>query len=198
MGEGSDFEEEPVLAPMQMAADEGPAAGPPEWLGKLFIEHHDRIYRAAYRVSGNAMDAEDVLQTVFLRLARRDPALPLLGNIGSYLHLAAVNGALDLVRARAAAKSTPLEEVEGRLAGEAGDSPEGAHAGGELRERLCRALSTVSPRTAEIFVLRYFEGYGNREIARMLNISQGVVAVVLHRARRKLRDEIGKPIGGRS
>ena len=52
--------------------------------------------------------------------------------------------------------------------------------------------------TAEIFVLRYFEGYGNREIARMLNISQGVVAVVLHRARRKLRDEIGKPIGGRS
>ena len=193
-----DLEEEPLLAQQIMAAGEDTAAGAPEWLEKLFLEHHERVFRAAYRVTGNAMDAEDVLQTVFLRLARRDASAPLAGNPGGYLHLAAVNGALDLVRARASAKSTPLEDVERHLAVDERDGPERSRAGSEVRERLRCALGGLSPRTAEIFVLRYFEGYGNREIARMLGTSQSVVAVVLHRARRKLRDELGASIGGRS
>ena len=39
-------------------------------LEQIFLEHKDLVYRAAYRVTGNSSDAEDVLQTVFLRLVR--------------------------------------------------------------------------------------------------------------------------------
>ena len=63
----------------------------------LFREHHGAVYRAAYRITGNAMDAEDVLQTVFTRLLRRERQRPFRER-GSYLHRAAVNAALDLMR----------------------------------------------------------------------------------------------------
>jgi len=198
MGE-DDLKEEPVLAPLQTTARRQ-ASPAPGWLEKLFVEHHERVYRAAHRITGNTMDAEDVLQTVFLRLLRMRRAEPLSGNLGSYLHLAAINGALDIMRARGSAKSAPLEEAEvERLRGrDETNAPDRVSEGREIRERLRQAVSRLGPRTAEIFVLRYFEGYGNREIARMLDTSQGVVAVVLHRARRQLRDDIGSLLGGTS
>jgi len=51
--------------------DSPPLTSPPGTLETLFREHHGAVYRAAYRITGNAMDAEDVLQTVFTRLLRR-------------------------------------------------------------------------------------------------------------------------------
>ena len=72
------------------------------------------MFQAAYRISGSSSDAEDVLQTVFLRLLRRGDGsagegLPRLEpNPEGYLHRAAVNAALDLVRARARARSVPV------------------------------------------------------------------------------------------
>ena len=59
--------------------------------------------------------------------------------------------------------------------------------GKELRECLRQSLAAMSPGAAEIFVLRYFDGYGNKEIARMLKKPQALIAVTLHRARRRLR-----------
>ena len=160
-----DPKEKPVPATARMTTRAEVPGGPPQWLERLFEEHHERVFRAAYRITGNAMDAEDVLQTVFLRLLRRDGGAPLTGSPGSYLHLAAVNGALDLVRARAAARTTPLEGVEGVLAAGAGSAPDRAQEGREIKEAVRNALAELSPRTAEIFALRYFEQYGNREIA---------------------------------
>src|SRR6059058_4613144 len=70
-------------------------------LDQIFADHKDLVFRTAYRITGNAADAEDVLQTVFLRLLRRDPAAPAeIGNPESYLRRSAVNAALDVVRAR--------------------------------------------------------------------------------------------------
>ena len=53
-----------------------------------------------------------------------------------------------------------------------------------------KALTGLSPRSAEIFALRYLEGYDNQEIARMLGSSKSTVAVILHRARRHVREAI--------
>jgi RNA polymerase sigma factor (sigma-70 family) len=61
---------------------------------------------------------------------------------------------------------------------------------------LRQALTVLSPRQAEIFVLRYLEGYENREIAEMLATSQAVVAVSLFRARAQLKTELRKLSGG--
>ena len=164
---------------------------PPGALESLFREHYDQIFRTAYRVTGSAADAEDVLQTVFLRLARREEGLDLSPSPGAYLHRSAINASLDLVRSRANAKPVALEDVEAELATSAKLSPAAQHEDRELRRLIQQAVSRLGATASEMFVLRYFEGYGNREIAEILNTSQMVVGVVLHRARTKMRKEIG-------
>jgi RNA polymerase sigma-70 factor, ECF subfamily len=168
-----------------------PTAPPPE-LEELFRQHHRLVFQAAYRVTGSAMDAEDVLQTVFLRLARRADGPGLDPHAASYLHRAAVNAALDLVRARSRRASVPLDAA-GELAG--GDTADQAAGARELRERLRAALARLRPRAAEIFALRYFEGVSNQDIARLLGVSQTAVAVTLHRTRGRLRQHL-RPIVG--
>lgn len=166
---------------------------PPGALESLFREHYDQIFRTAYRVTGSADDAEDVLQTVFLRLARRDEGLlDLSPSPGAYLHRAAINASLDLIRSRAGSRPVSLEDVEAELSSAAsGSSPAAQHEDKELRRLIQQAVTRLGPTASEMFVLRYFEGYGNREIAEMMKTSQMVVGVVLHRARTKLRKEIG-------
>jgi RNA polymerase sigma factor (sigma-70 family) len=63
---------------------------------------------------------------------------------------------------------------------------------------LRRSLSKLSPEAAEVFALRVFEGHSNREIARLLGMSQVAVAVTVHRARRRLQKEISSYLGGKS
>ena len=164
-------------------------------LAQIFTEHNRRVIRAAYRVTGNMEDAEDVLQTVFMRLARREGGSPLSNSLGSYLHRAAVNAALDLVRSRAAARKTALEDVEPVLAGAASEQPDRLQRGEEIRDLIRAGLGHASPKAAEIFVLRYFEGYGNHEIAKMLGTSRSTVNVILHRTRQSLREQIGEYVG---
>lgn len=176
----------------------GPAGAPGATgaIAALFEQHHAAVLRAAYRVTGNAMDAEDVLQTVFTRLLRRPSGgghrLDPTQAVGSYLHRAAVNAALDLLRSRRRSRSVALGEVEDELVDESRPGPERLSGNRELGRRLRAAMSLLSPRQAEIFALRYLEGFGNLEIARMLGSSQTAIAVILHRARHRLQRELGK------
>ena len=173
------------------AAYEKPLDGPPEALEGLFREHHGAVYRAAYRITGNAMDAEDVLQTVFTRLLRREEQPDLSESAGSYLHRAAVNAALDLMRRRKRSRQVDLEEAGENLVDRSDPGPERTRGSRELKSRLREAMSQLSPRQAEIFTLRYLEGMGNLEIARMLGASQTSIAVLLHRARHRLQKKLG-------
>jgi RNA polymerase sigma-70 factor (ECF subfamily) len=61
----------------------------------------------------------------------------------------------------------------------------------ELRQALGRALALLKPRSAEVFALRFLEGFSNPQIARMLGISLVAVAVIVHRTRQQLRKELG-------
>ena len=70
-------------------------------------------------------------------------------------------------------------------------NPEMAHADKELQELVRAAVARLGKTAGEMFVLRYYEGCDNKEIAVLLNTSPLVVGVVLHRARTKLRKEIG-------
>jgi RNA polymerase sigma-70 factor (ECF subfamily) len=169
----------------------------PATLERLFELHHQGVYRAAYRITGNASDAEDVMQTVFFRLARREE-LDLTEQVGSYLHRAAVNAALDLARSRKRAKAVALDDVAESLADEPNKSPERRRGNRELAQALRAAVGQLSPRQAEIFTLRYFEGQSNLDIARMLACSQTAVAVILHRARHRLQKELSSHQGGQS
>jgi RNA polymerase sigma-70 factor (ECF subfamily) len=71
-------------------------------------------------------------------------------------------------------------------------NPQSEHEDRELRALLQQAVARLNPKSAEVFVLRYFEGKNNREIADVLDTSPLVVAVMLHRARTRLRQEVGE------
>jgi RNA polymerase sigma-70 factor (ECF subfamily) len=163
-----------------------------EELAVLFRNHHKTIFRIAYRITGSQSDAEDVLQTIFLRLtpnwARRD----LSPNPEGYLHRAAVNASLDLIRRRTRANFVALDVIDFDQSSKLSfQSPEDDLADVELRELIRQAVAKLEGRAATAFALRYFEGYDNARIAQVLGTSQMVVAVTLHRARARLRKEIG-------
>lgn len=182
-----------------MAAARAIQQGPAVDLERIFREHHQRVLRAAYRVTGSVDDAQDVLQTVFMRLVRREGgAPPLSDSPASYLHRAAVNAALDVVRARQSARSTPLDDVAPTIADRPELDPDRRQSAAEIREQIRLALSTMSAKAAEVFALRYFEGYGNHEIAKMLGTSRSTINVILHRTRHKLRESIGPYVGEES
>jgi RNA polymerase sigma-70 factor, ECF subfamily len=165
-------------------------------LEQIFRENHALVFRAAYRITGNVSDAEDVLQTVFLRMAKRGADAEPVDNVASYLHRAAMNAALDVVRARQSARSVPLDDLAPVLADGAHRGPERARAAREIREWLRDAIARLNPRSAEMFILRFFEGKENPEIAQLLGTTPGTVAVTLSRARDRLEKEFRERLGG--
>src|SRR5512136_278924 len=122
MNEGTKREDDMSAGPAAVTAPRGE-------IERLFQDHHGRVFRAAYRITGNAGDAEDVLQTVFLRLIRQGWRSEPVEFLESYLRRAAVNAALDVVRARACRRDAPLEEAA--LAADAAPGPDRSFHSGE-------------------------------------------------------------------
>jgi len=127
-----------------------------------------------------------VLQTVFLRMLRRSRNAEPLENPESYLRRAAINAALDVIRARQGDQTVPLPEESSGLMPAA---PTQVDVSG-LRGALSRAIAQLKPMQAEIFALRFLEGLSNRQIAQSLGISQVRVAVIVHRTRLQLRKDL--------
>lgn len=160
-----------------------------EEMEKIFRDHHGLVFRAAYRVTGNASDAEDVLQTVFLRLWRRDPESLAVEKLPGYLHRAAVNAALDVVQSRQERGKVALDDITPKLLADTLPTPERTHASTEIRDWLRRAVGRLSPQAAEIFALRFFEGMDNPEIAEAVGTTTASVAVTLSRSRERIQKE---------
>lgn len=156
----------------------------------LFSEHYEKVMLAAYRVTGNLQDAEDVLQTIFLRLLKRDELSINLNSSAAYLCQAAINASLDLLRSR---KRVQTELFNEEIHASEKEAPDSNIHGAELSDQLRKALLRLDQRTAEIFALRYFEEFSNAEIAALMETSSNTVAVTIHRARAQLQDILGKP-----
>src|SRR5258708_18097606 len=161
----------------------------------LFQRHHDRVFRTAHRVTGSASDAEDVLETVFLRVARGQESVAAAENPQAYFARAAINASLDLLRGRKRSNAVSIDDVENRASVAAFVSkhdPAKHQEDRELRELLIEALSRLGGTAGQMFALLYFEGFGTGEIAKVMKTSPLVVGVTLHRARARLRKEIGR------
>ena len=171
-------------------------SGPSADLERIFQQNSHRVFGTAYRVTGSAQDAEDCLQTVFLRLLRRRGSLDLSPSPGSYLHRAAINAALDLMRARSRSRSIPLDDMEVPPADGEQASPERRQEDRELRRYLRQAILQLTPKRATIFSMRFLEGTPNNEIAEIMNMSPGAVNVALHHARTQVKKEMASFVGG--
>jgi RNA polymerase sigma-70 factor, ECF subfamily len=158
-----------------------PSRTPVAGFAELYERHYEAVFRAALRVTGNPADAEDVLQTVFLRVMAgggdvEDVALP-----AAYFRRAAVNAAVDVLRRR-------------ELRAESGYDTRAPHAGVQppwlLKERLRRALAVLDREDASLFLLRHVEGLSIEELAGMFQMEKNNVSVRLHRIRHRLQAEM--------
>jgi RNA polymerase sigma-70 factor (ECF subfamily) len=148
---------------------------------ELFQENYQLVYRTAYGITGRTEDAEDVLQTVFLRLLRRGTPPDLQKNPKGYLYRAAVNLSLTTVQSRRRhVLSDDMESFESAV--RTGPEPHE-----QLQRRLSLALAQLNPRTVEILILRYEHDYSDAEIAKLLGKSRGAIALSLFRARTRLK-----------
>lgn len=188
MAEGREGQLAAAAETLSTAVGTWKAASVATQLETIFRAHYASVLQAAFRITGNVPDAEDVAQAVFLRLARGGLDEGRIRDIGSYIRRAAVNSALDLLRSRNVQPHVPIEDDS--IPSHSQSSPEQAQSSEELRQWLRQAVAKLHPRTAEMFVLRYVEGLGNPEVARVMQTSQAVVAVTLHRARTRLRKEL--------
>jgi RNA polymerase sigma-70 factor (ECF subfamily) len=157
-----------------------------ENLEDAFREHSRLVYRTAYSVTGSAQDAEDVVQTLFLKLLRRGFPPEFKKNPKGYLYRAAVNLSLNAVKAGRRRKSdVDPERLEAADRGP--DEREAAAAKDDLRARLVTAMAQLNPRAVEMLILRYEHETSEAEIGRLLGTSRAVVAVTLFRARARLK-----------
>src|SRR5262245_41058273 len=126
----------------------------PRELEDLFREHSELVYRTAYSIVNNVSDAEDVLQNVFLQLARRQLPPDLARNTKGYLYRAAVNASLNTIR------SKRRYELVGDNEGLDGVSnPPELSVSDQAHRHLVQALAELKPEAVHILVLRYVHGY---------------------------------------
>jgi len=157
---------------------------------ELFHEHFQFVYCTAYAVTGSRQDAEDVAQTIFLRLIRREVSPALKHRPKAYLYRAAVNESLNIIRSRKREKLTGDMDILETFAAPETDKPD--H---ELQRAVVEALAQLHPVAAELLVLRYEHNYSDAEIAKMLGKSRGMIAVTLYRARARLKKLLRSTLG---
>lgn len=165
------------MASIGLALTAGPNVLPlPPTFQELYEQHATAVFRTALRVTGNAADAEDAMQTVFMRLVRQ-PETAVAQSSEHYLRRAATNAAIDILRKKQSAKETPLDT-----------SPERTSPAKDalLKESVRRALAKLDPEDAQLFTLRNLDGFSYEELAEMFQIERGTVASRLHRIRQDL------------
>lgn len=148
---------------------------------RLFDQHHNMVYRLALAATKSPQDAEDIVQTVFLKLLDHQ-LMP--GKERAWLAQVTVNACRDLMRSFWRRKVLPLDESISFSSPE-----EGA---------LFEAVMALPAKYRVVIHLHYYEGYTYAEIGKMLNISPSAVSMRLHRARdllwSSLKEEFDEPL----
>ena len=160
---------------------------------RMLVERHSRaVYRVAHRMTGNASDAEDVVQETFLKAYRQLGRFESRANFSTWLHRIAVNCSIDLIRARphreAGHDAADLDDLGAAEPGQpAQPSPERLMLSTEVQEKVGAAMSALSPRERAAFVLRHFEGHSIEDISRSLGMKTNATKHSIFRAVRKMR-----------
>jgi RNA polymerase sigma factor (sigma-70 family) len=161
---------------------------PPTW-DEVVREHADRVYRLAYRLSGNRADAEDLTQETFVRvfksLAEYTP-----GTFEGWLHRITTNLFLDMVRRRQRIRFDALPDDAGDRLASSAAGPEQAYAEMHLDPEVQEALDALPADFRAAVVLCDLEGLSYEEIAATLGIKVGTVRSRIHRGRVLLREAL--------
>jgi RNA polymerase sigma-70 factor (ECF subfamily) len=196
---GTDVPEPPAVEPLAVeataaggaevdVADAAAAWTPPSW-DEIVREHSARVYRLAYRLTGNQHDAEDLTQEVFVRVFRSLSSYT-PGTFEGWLHRITTNLFLDQARRKQRIRFDGLPEDAGdRLPGR-DPGPERAWEHNNLDHDVQAALDALPPDFRAAVVLCDIEGLSYEEIAATLDVKLGTVRSRIHRGRALLRAEL--------
>jgi RNA polymerase sigma-70 factor (ECF subfamily) len=174
-----------------LRVDEGqpvPAAAdwaPPSW-DDVVREHSARVYRLAYRLTGNSHDAEDLTQEVFVRVFRSLSSYT-PGTFEGWLHRITTNLFLDMARRKQRIRFEGLGDDTAARLGDSGPSPADAFDDRHLDSDIQAALKALAPEYRAAVILCDIEGLSYEEIAAALGIKLGTVRSRIHRGRAQLR-----------
>jgi RNA polymerase sigma-70 factor, ECF subfamily len=162
----------------------------PAGFRRAFADHHRAVYATAYRVLGDPVTAQDVVQDVFLRLWRKPSAFDASrGELGTYLRLMARSRALDLWR-EGQVRGRASDRLKGVSDAPSTDPAELDHDGEQVRT----ALSQLPESQREALVLAYWGGLTAAQIAQRANVPLGTAKSRLRLGLARLRDEFATTI----
>jgi RNA polymerase sigma-70 factor (ECF subfamily) len=165
---------------------------------RVLVERHSRtVYRMAYRMMGNAHDAEEVVQESFLRAYQKLKQFAGNANFGTWVYRIAANYAIDRLRQRnidEARREGPSKPGEDSLEvdplsqlRDMSPSPERLAGSAQLADRMKAALAELSPAERTAIVMRHWDGCGIEEIAVVLRSNSNATKNTVFRAVQKLR-----------
>lgn len=167
----------------------------PSW-DELVRQHADRVYRLAYRLSGNQQDAEDLTQETFIRVFRSVQNYQ-PGTFEGWLHRITTNLFLDMVRRRGRIRMEALPEDYDRVPADE-PNPEQIYHDSRLGADLQAALDSLAPEFRAAVVLCDIEGLSYEEVGATLGVKLGTVRSRIHRGRQALRDYLAAHSGQRA
>jgi RNA polymerase sigma-70 factor (ECF subfamily) len=189
--------ERPMAKSSEQVTPEGDAAGVPSW-DQIVEDHSARVYRLAYRLTGNAHDAEDLTQEVFVRVFRSlHTYTP--GTFEGWLHRITTNLFLDSARRKSRIRFDALpDDADNRLPSPVA-TPDAAYLNQTFDADIEAALASLSPEFRAAVVLCDVEGLSYEEIADVLDLKMGTVRSRIHRGRAMLRSALAHraPTAGR-
>jgi len=165
----------------------------------LFERHKRRAFDLAYRVLGDASLASDAVQEAFLAVYRKGARFEARAQFTSWLHRIVLNHSIDLHRKEKRHRHVPLvirdpsqpsEPGEGLTLPDGAPGPPSMALESERGALVRRAIGLLSPKLAEVVVLRYLEGRSYEEIGDVLELPPGTVKSRLNRAHAALRETL--------
>lgn len=159
---------------------------------ELISRFKDKIYNVAYRMMGNHLDADEVVQETFVRIYNKRQELKNVSYFSTFLMRIATNYAIDLLRKRKG--HSTMEGDSSTLPGETQldlarrvNTPQEIFENRRLMEEIQSALDTLPPRQRMTAILHDVEGYSKQEIAQIFECPEATVRSNLHIARNKLK-----------
>lgn len=156
----------------------------------LYNRYWDRVLSLAYRKTGDLMEAENIVQDVFVSLWKRRESLKINGDFSHYLFISIKYRVLKVLAKKASLRSVSLDLISDPL----GDSPQEYLEFEEIRKRLEMLVSKLPEKSRLVYQLKN-EDKSYKEIAAALNLSEKAVDAHLLRVRRKIRIELGSFLG---
>lgn len=170
-------------------------AGDKEAYGVLVKRHSQKLFRLAYRMTGNQADADDVVQEAFLRGYLKLATFKSRSDFGTWIYRIAVHCALDKLNLRRKEEAshvfeeTDMEQNSVQVA-DAAPGPERLALSGEIGTLRGRAMHGLTAMEQAAFVLRHMEDRSTEEIAAVLQIAPNAAKQTVFRAIQKLRQRL--------